>query len=199
MHIYPQVLVDPYRRLHLTGPKSTLIIAHRAHSSQFVFGFGSGFADLRFRGTKEALRIGGRLVPFDPLCRPFSSLRRGEQSKGSPEQQRASRRTRPSFFLFSFSLFPTSSSRLTLAAALQLSMTHAPLPPLSPFVPPPSASPSQPSSPPFSRFYERGEPSPWRVLTLFVYLCTSSSLARACTVFSDPPLPPASTFPHGVI
>lgn len=30
-----------------------------------------------------------------------SSLRRGEQSKGSPERQRVSRRTRPSFFLLS--------------------------------------------------------------------------------------------------
>lgn len=58
---------------------------------------------------------------------------------------------------FCFPLFfPLSSpSRLTLAAALQLSTTHAPPPPppLSPFVPPPSGTPSQPPSPPSSRFY----------------------------------------------
>jgi len=55
--------------------------------------------------------------------------------------------TDAAFLLSSLSsLFPISPSLLTLAAALQLSTTHAPPPPLSPFIPPPS--------PPSSRFHE---------------------------------------------
>lgn len=113
--------------MHLTGPKSALIIAPRAHSDP---------DSLMYVSAVRRKRGGSEEDSFHSIL--SSSLRRGEQSKGSPERQRVSRRTRPSFFLLS--LFPTSSSRLTLAAALQLSMTHAPPPPLSPFVPPPSAS-----------------------------------------------------------
>jgi len=104
--------------------------------------------------------------------RPRSSLRRGEQSEeGSPGSVLSDTRGLLSFFrLFPSLCFPllfplSSPSRLTLAAALQLSTTHAPPSPLSPFVPPPSGT----ITTTVATFLEvlRGQPSsPWRVFAL---------------------------------
>lgn len=104
-------------------------------------------------------------------------------------------RTRPSLFPLSLSPFfpfPFSPSRLTLAAALQLSTTHAP-PSLSSFsVCATTTSPALPPSPP-SPSSTNGQPSsPWRVFALLprgVYTCASWSppRARARIPVSRPP------------
>lgn len=186
-------------------------------------GFESGFAGLRFHGTYGTRCGGSRERPTErPRIRSFRSsllvlsrpLDEANKAKG-PRARSVLSDGRGLLSFSSLSLFPylslslsfplffsISSSRLTLAAALQLSTTHAPPPPLSPFVPPPSV----PSPTTIATFFEvlraRQPSSPWRVFALLprVYLCTSSSRtharmhdARALAPGYSPPRPPAST------